>query len=291
MPTDPTLQSAAQQMFDTGPNAWVPTGNSASGVLVQRGLSGNYAKSTSGVPEATATLSGEWSGQQYVSTVGDPANVPHMTSEVTSVYNDPLAVQARMPASALAAQDDTSALTSRAIQPNEITALGSFAPSSQDNAQMTRWARNYLDLQDQMGITPADGSRGQAFSGELRDAFATARYGESDGFGRPLLNGAERDQAVADVVKMYSEGGSNPPPAARPSAEPGCGTCNAKARARGAKPLAEEPAAGAGGALLRRAPGVLGILGLPLLYLEFLQWGHNPANPYRDRTGEPPPEA
>jgi hypothetical protein len=122
------------------------------------------------------------------------------------MYNNPLAIQARVPQDILGSgrSGDTEAFTTRPIHPNEITGVGSFAPTDVDPTQTYFWAKNYLQLQRQLGITPTPGSRGEAFQTDLERALSSARYGEHDGFGRPLLNKEEMENTVTDVVKKYS---------------------------------------------------------------------------------------
>lgn len=205
-------KSATQRMYDAGPNEWVATGNKSDGVLVQRGLTGDYSSGRSGIGEAVDVINGEHQGKQTVSLVGDEANGPKVTDETTSMYNDPLAVRGRVPAEALeAGRTDAEALTSRAIRPGEVQEVGSFSPTTEADAPLADWARSYTKLQDKLGITPEPGSRGAQFRAEYEKAQSVAKYGEHDGIGQPLLNRAEVDAAIADVARRYTKNGEMAP--------------------------------------------------------------------------------
>jgi hypothetical protein len=158
-----------------------------------------------------------------VSLTGSEENVSRVTHETTSMYNDPLAVQARVPAEVVGpGRTDVEGFTTRPIQPHEVTAVGSFSPTDGDPAAIHRWARSYLQLQDKLGITPTPGSRGAQFQADLKQAMSVAKYGEHDGIGRPLLNAGEVEAAVAKVVARYSPGGDRAPGTSQGA---GCATC------------------------------------------------------------------
>ncbi len=201
------MNDGVRAMFEAGPNRWVATGNRPEGVLVQRGLTGDYSTGMGGVREARGTIEGTWEGRQTVSMFRPGDNVPTVTRETTSLYNDPLAVQARVPREALGAgRGSAEALTSRGIRPEEVVRVGAHIPRGVSDERRAQWARNYLQLQEELGLVPAPNSRGARFTQELREAFARGRYVEDDSQWPPvrrLENADEVDRAVSHVLSRY----------------------------------------------------------------------------------------
>lgn len=199
------VQSAERRLFDEGPNRWVPTGNEPTGQLVQRGMSGDMsasARGSGGVDEARAVFDGTSTRYQTLSIV--PAGSEDaVTRHTTSEYSSPLAIRGRLPDDVVDAhrQGDTQMLLPRSLQPGEISAVGAFPPTSSSDARLG-WAEGYLRAQDQAGIRPTPGSRGAAFSGELREALGRSRWEEND-MGRYRANDDEIARAVGAIIDRY----------------------------------------------------------------------------------------
>lgn len=232
------LDAAVREMFSAGPNRWVPTANAPTdGVFVQRGLTGDYASGQGGLREAQGVLDGTWRGGQTVSVVQPGADVEDLTRRVTSLYNDPLSVQARVPSDVIEAgrSGDAEGFVRRGILPTEVSAVGAHIPDGSDLGARERWARNYLELQDRVGATPDPGSRGAQFTEDLRAAYARAQYVEDDSQWPPqrrMTNPAEVERAVDEVLRRYQDDGPTnagarcrtcraaPTPTAAPAAPP-----------------------------------------------------------------------
>jgi hypothetical protein len=200
----PALRQTTQNVFDAGPNRWMPTGNAADGTLVQRGLTGDYGGGTGGIREWQGMLEGNYGRGQTVSLVGDPSNVDMVTRRTTSIYNDPLAIQARVPPeSMVAGRTDLEAIVPGSIPANQVTGVGAFIPSGAGMDDRLTWARRYLAAQDQLGIVPAAGSRGAQFNADVRGAIErSARWGENE-YGRYMTNSDEVAAAVDEVLRRY----------------------------------------------------------------------------------------
>ncbi len=120
------LRTTTQGVFDVGPNEWVSTGNNATGTVVLRGLTGNTKLGNpweDGIWEAKRVLDGDSSDRLHVTAVLDETRVSEATSNVTSWYNDPLAIQARVPNHILEeglGREAGERVATRAIAPEEV---------------------------------------------------------------------------------------------------------------------------------------------------------------------------
>jgi hypothetical protein len=217
-----SFDDALQRMFNAGPDRWVATGNSGAegGALINRGLSGNYSGGDGPLAEARSVLDGTNPHGGWVTQLRPGEDVGTVTRRDTAQYGGPLSVQGVVPAD-LVDPNLGAQRIERAMQPGEITALGTHIPPSGDG---TAWAQNYVRLQQETGITPEPGTRGAQFDADIREALGTARY-EEDYNGRFLVNSEEVDANVRRTLERYSAEGppraeGAPPPDPRPRTGP-----------------------------------------------------------------------
>jgi hypothetical protein len=195
------LRKPTQELLDAGPNRWVDLPNKPEGAYdFQRGLSGDYATGLGGKGEAESLLSGANSStDRFVSVLGDRDSAATM-DQITRQYADPIAIKGK--ADLFDVTGDMGSIKN--LNADNISSMGAFTPSSSETAM--QWGRNYLGMADDLakeGIVPTPGSRGAAFVEDLKGAFGTAKYGEFDGIGRPVINRDEVQGAVSGVMDRY----------------------------------------------------------------------------------------